>query len=226
MTPPGDARRAHRPRSLLRRHRRATRVPVERCTLADAGHAQRHLPFARPRPPGSSEAWLSHVLWEHEIVGSNPTSPTTIRSGRQAGSPSSERTIVRCSFEQGIRGRRRPTRCDEGCQEPGGHGDPNGDRHGKPAIGDERRGPRERQPGRERRRFETSHGAALHACRGGSRLRFPPPPAIIGMVAASTSRASVPPGTYARAARHPVNHMPHTRARRTRVLSQREPNCQ
>jgi hypothetical protein len=26
--------------------------------------------------PGSSEAWLSHVLWEHEIVGSNPTSPT------------------------------------------------------------------------------------------------------------------------------------------------------
>jgi hypothetical protein len=26
---------------------------------------------------GCSEAWLSHVLWEHETVGSNPTTPTT-----------------------------------------------------------------------------------------------------------------------------------------------------
>ena len=31
---------------------------------------------------GCSEAWLSHVLWEHETVGSNPTTPTNLDAAR------------------------------------------------------------------------------------------------------------------------------------------------
>jgi hypothetical protein len=33
---------------------------------------------------GCSEAWLSHVLWEHETVGSNPTTPTTFTAPRRS----------------------------------------------------------------------------------------------------------------------------------------------
>ncbi len=33
--------------------------------------------FLSTNTSGCSEAWLSHVLWEHETVGSNPTTPTT-----------------------------------------------------------------------------------------------------------------------------------------------------
>ena len=43
--------------------------------------------FPGTRQAGCSEAWLSHVLWEHETVGSNPTTPTTTFGAESVGGP-------------------------------------------------------------------------------------------------------------------------------------------
>ena len=54
-------------------------VRFERCRLVFGASLPKHMRFASTNRPGCS-AVVAHVLWEHEVVGSNPTTPT-IRPG-------------------------------------------------------------------------------------------------------------------------------------------------
>src|SRR5262245_13623946 len=48
----------------------------ERCRQSLSAMRQGLCAIPERKRAGCSEAWLSHVLWEHETVGSNPTTPT------------------------------------------------------------------------------------------------------------------------------------------------------
>ena len=77
--------------SSTTRWRRQGRWPPRRSGvgLSLGGKSAKHMRFASTNPSGCSAA-AAHVLWEHEVVGSNPTAPTTIPPGGASG-----RTSVR-----------------------------------------------------------------------------------------------------------------------------------
>jgi hypothetical protein len=49
----------------------------ERCRLVFGTSLTKHMRFAGTKPSGCG-AVVAHVLWEHEVVGSNPTAPTSL----------------------------------------------------------------------------------------------------------------------------------------------------
>ena len=75
--------------------RQPRRHPAVRALQAALQAASRpslakHMRFASTNPSGCSAA-VAHVLWEHEVVGSNPTTPTTIPPSGTSGSTAMRR---------------------------------------------------------------------------------------------------------------------------------------
>jgi hypothetical protein len=68
----GDAGRIDQPAS----HRPAPKSETRDRARVFRGVADRNV-IATISIGGVWRSWLTHVLWEHEIVGSNPTTPTT-----------------------------------------------------------------------------------------------------------------------------------------------------